>query len=112
MAWKRPCGNDFRVLFGNYFISDIGLGNNISRRAEKWVFPARGNDGSEWKCTEQALKDDFKEKFTKVYPLNPHEQKQLDEFIEENLATEESDLQSHLWHHLFSSSKRKTVPFD
>ncbi len=33
------------------------------------------------------LKDDFKEKFTKVYPLNPHEQKQLDEFIEENLAT-------------------------
>ncbi len=33
------------------------------------------------------LKDDFKEKFTKVYPLNPHEQKQLDEFIEENLVT-------------------------
>ncbi len=33
------------------------------------------------------LKDDFKEKFTKVYPLNPHKQKQLDEFIEENLAT-------------------------
>lgn len=33
------------------------------------------------------LKDDFKEKFSKVYPLNPKEQVQLDEFIKENLDT-------------------------
>ena len=33
------------------------------------------------------LKDDYQEKFCKVYPLNPAEQVQLDEFIKENLET-------------------------
>src|SRR6266550_4710657 len=48
----------------------------------------------------------------KIYPLNPDEQKQLDEFLQEQLETGRISRANHQWRHHSSSSRKKMENYD